>query len=820
MSPVFAKLALLLLCATFAVAFGWGGYHAGIKPVWSTLQIAWEARSWQPVSAEVLAAQLKQHSTTRGGATYQVQARYRYHFAGKAYEGSRIGLDGAGQSDNVDDWHRQWVARLQDARARGQGITVWVNPGDPSQVLVDRTIRWPLLIFRLPFALVFTGVGLVAAGFFVYTLRGLARGAPRGEPGGDSPGPVDTGLSKRDGSGTSLGVVWFFAIFWCGIAFPIAFLIWVDPGTPWFFQALISVFVVIGLGLIALAVRQTHLAWRYAGSALTALPSPPRAGHPVEMTLLLPPRAAVYHPGQAVQLRLAQYRVDDSSSGSPERRVESFSQSARVQPTPEGGLRLTARFDLPADAPPHGARRSRERVDWRLELLRASGEAADLSYNVPVQAASLATSEELPDRFDRRAAWSQLTPIAPVTLDPQAGASQAAQEADVLPPASVVILETPQGWQFRFSQRGWRWAAAVAMLGLLADALLNDRVGRHGVALPDSWVAMMLWWIALVLVLYAGTCRWTLWVRDQGITVRRQSALWSRVETLPGQVSQGLVHKLLYSSRSGSNEQHFYAVYGHRPQGELVRLTPGLHNGAGATAVGRLIAKAWSHRQRHFSPGALRSGRSAYSYPGWGWLLLGAVLAAWLWAPSVAKVARTVLPDGLEAGATAQAGVAAQPAFTAVEEALLTAQDAGNAEALGAALAAGAKPNLLSESGSSMLMLAARRGQLDHIELLLRAGADPDLRQTRKDSERGDTALLRAFYGGHLAAAQRLDQAGARLDARNRWDWGPVHMAAQSGCVGCFQWLAQQGQPLDEPAPASRGETPAMLASAWRCHPR
>ena len=62
--------------------------------------------------------------------------------------------------------------------------------------------------------------------------------------------------------------------------------------------------------------------------------------------------------------------------------------------------------------------------------------------------------------------------------------------------------------------------------------------------------------------------------------------------------------------------------------------------------------------------------------------------------------------------------------------------------------------------------------------------------------------------------AQRLVQAGASLQARNRWDWGPVHMAAQSGCVPCLDWLKEQGQSLTEPASASRGETPAMLAAA------
>ena len=39
-------------------------------------------------------------------------------------------------------------------------------------------------------------------------------------------------------------------------------------------------------------------------------------------------------------------------------------------------------------------------------------------------------------------------------------------------------------------------------------------------------------------------------------------------------------------------------------------------------------------------------------------------------------------------------------------------------------------------------------------------------------------------------------------------------MAAQSGCVPCLAWLQGQGQSLVEPAPASRGKTPAMLAAA------
>ena len=137
-----------------------------------------------------------------GGPTYEAQTRYRYQVAGKDYESTRVGLDALSNSDNIDDWHRQWVGRLQTAQAAGQRITVWVNPDDPSQSLIDRSVRWSLQIFRLPFALVFTGVGLVAAWFFLRTLLGLFKPADSAseERGSDS-GEVIAGRVGRDAPG-------------------------------------------------------------------------------------------------------------------------------------------------------------------------------------------------------------------------------------------------------------------------------------------------------------------------------------------------------------------------------------------------------------------------------------------------------------------------------------------------------------------------------------------------------------------------------------------------------------------------------------------
>ena len=68
---------LLVFCAIFAVVFGAGGYWAGLRPLAETALAAWTVRSWQPVPAQVLDVQLKQHAGSEGGTTYQVLARYR-----------------------------------------------------------------------------------------------------------------------------------------------------------------------------------------------------------------------------------------------------------------------------------------------------------------------------------------------------------------------------------------------------------------------------------------------------------------------------------------------------------------------------------------------------------------------------------------------------------------------------------------------------------------------------------------------------------------------------------------------------------------------
>lgn len=607
-NPWLGRVALLVFSAVFAIAFGLTGYWAGLKPLADTLHAAWTVRGWQPVPAQVLDVQLQRHASSEGGATYQVQARYRYTVAGHAYEGQRVGLDPHAKADNLGDWQQRWHRTLQQAQQQGTPITVWVNPRVPAQALIDPDIRWRLQIFRIPFALVFSGVGLAAAWVFGWTLLG-----PRA-PAVDAP--------PRHSLAKGRWLLWFFTLFWCGVAFPMAALMWTDRNTPPWAKGFIGIFVAVGVGLAYAALHQSRKAWRYQGLAMSVQPPQPCPGQPVQATLHLPARAVQQAGAHGLRLRVAQYRVDEASSGSPERQVEVLDAGTHQQPAADGGMRLTARFTLPGDAPAHGGQRSGERVDWRLELVRADG-TLELAYDLPVQA--VAPPWTGTDRFDARVDWKAEAPIVPL------------DSGVVRLPPGVRVAESPGAWALEFDQAAWRWAAVLALALLAAEWWTNGRIQATGLVPPRGFWGRAALLALPLFALHAATRRWTLQVRDDGLRVWHRSWLWSRVLLLPGDASQALVHKLLFATGSGAARQRYHAVHARDAAGTLRRITPALYGAEAAEAAGQAVARAWADRRGRFTPGAQRARATAHSRPALGGLVLLAALAWWLAGPGDAR---------------------------------------------------------------------------------------------------------------------------------------------------------------------------------------
>jgi hypothetical protein len=168
-----ARIGTMLFSGVFMVGFGGVGLFFGLLPLLDTAWQMWTVRSWVPVSAQVLDVQLDQRRGSKGSVTYQLVARYAYRFDGRDHESTRVGLERQMGADNIGDWHQRWHARLSDARANEQPVAAWVDPRRPSQAVLERRVRWGLALFRVPFAVLFTAVGVGAALIFGFALLGL-----------------------------------------------------------------------------------------------------------------------------------------------------------------------------------------------------------------------------------------------------------------------------------------------------------------------------------------------------------------------------------------------------------------------------------------------------------------------------------------------------------------------------------------------------------------------------------------------------------------------------------------------------------------------
>ena len=118
--------------------------------------------------------------------------------------------------------------------------------------------------------------------------------------------------------------------------------------------------------------------------------------------------------------------------------------------------------------------------------------------------------------------------------------------------------------------------------------------------------------------------------------------------------------------------------------------------------------------------------------------------------------------------------------------------------------------SLADISGLNPLQLACSKGQRHISDLLLKAGADPNMFCSNKDKK---TALLIAASGGQDDCVEVLCKGGADLDIKDMWGFTALSKATINQHDGVVKVLLEHG--ADANVANRSGATPVQYAALW-----
>lgn len=148
-----------------------------------------------------------------------------------------------------------------------------------------------------------------------------------------------------------------------------------------------------------------------------------------------------------------------------------------------------------------------------------------------------------------------------------------------------------------------------------------------------------------------------------------------------------------------------------------------------------------------------------------------------------------------------------QHAFAATYDDALNAARMDDARSLSGYIDQGLLPDTVDENGNSLLLLAAREGNLKVVELLVKRGA-----QVAYKNPAGDSALALAALQGHVEIVDTLLQAGAPVGNEG---WTPLVYAAFNGHLAIVERMVERGAFVDQRAP---NQATALMLAARNGH--
>lgn len=223
--------------------------------LFSMIWLGYQAQSWETVPAKVIIAKLDEHRSD-GSSTYKVVASYRYNYQGDVYESDNVAL--YEDRDSFKSFHKKLFDRLDKAKQQKKPVDCYVNPSNPSESLLDRTIRPTMILMMSPFVLAF---GLVGFGLVIGAVYALKADKKKNKLIQKDPNKPwlwredwKLGIVK---SGTKIGfnAMVGFTVLWNSISLPIATILFLDEDdNPWWAKLIVLIFPLIGVAAIGYCV--------------------------------------------------------------------------------------------------------------------------------------------------------------------------------------------------------------------------------------------------------------------------------------------------------------------------------------------------------------------------------------------------------------------------------------------------------------------------------------------------------------------------------------------------------------------------------------
>ncbi|RYF60178.1 MAG: DUF3592 domain-containing protein [Comamonadaceae bacterium] len=575
-----------LVLVLFALPFAGVGLVFLFAAIVPTLFDGWRMQSWRPVHATLMDAALLTNRPGKGKVTYGVSATYQYELGGVRHTGTRPAINGG--ADDVAHFNYSLGKRLERAHQAREPVTAYVDPGNPSDSVLDRSIRWPLLRVWSLFVVAFGGVGFGLMGWAWRNYRRGSRGedlysaTASGRVHGIAPEDAAHGEVDPISSLQKLETRLLTGFAAAALAMSIWMCLQVLPGA-WNGRpaaSIVLVFPLITLGLLRALYKRRRMRLRFGDAQLVLSPAPVRLGAPfaAHVDIRAPLRKNMRYSARLLCLHSRSVRMGDERHETEDLQW-SASARAQVQSQGPGTVRLQWRLQVPPGLPTSEA----PGVRWRLEI---HDEDDAQGYRAQFQMPVLAAGEGAPVQAD-------------VDADADDGTQALVNDEGLLPGtdplAAVCSLQPLPGGGLRLAQpagRMWRAQRILVLTGLLiglplflaiaAAAPLPLRVGA------SLAVAMLVAWAVFAV----GNRRTTTLSLQQGIRMERH-LLGLRISFTqrPAADVEQLAIRLAYTQSLGNRpSEKVYTLYAQLRGGRTLTLADSLSGGPAAHQALRHVA--------------------------------------------------------------------------------------------------------------------------------------------------------------------------------------------------------------------------------------